>query len=253
PDPGCAPRLTADAPATALARLRTLGEEAPGIDLPLATAAVLSARFTLLTPAGTLPCPGPRRRLVDGGYFENSGLTTVLEVVDALRPIARDRRVALVILRIENSRATTNAGNAHGAAPQDPPGWLAEIASPVRALMATREARGEQARAAVSRAVEQSRISCAAARRAQVAADLSREVELTPCVEIGEIAFALSPGCVPIPLGWSLSDGARQEMQRQLLGAPAQGCAEGGKTGRLNNWLAMDSVFGLLAPPVPTP
>lgn len=253
PDPGCAPRLTADAPATALARLRTLGEEAPGIEVPLTTAAVLSARFTLMTPAGTLPCPGPRRRLVDGGYFENSGLTTVLEVVDALRPFARDRQVALHILRIENSRATTNAGNAYGAAPQDPPGWLAELASPLRALMATREARGEQARAAVSQAVEQSGISCRAAARAR-AVTRSLDVELTPCVEIGEIAFALSPGCVPIPLGWSLSDNARREMQEQLLGAPAaKGCAEEGVAGRSRNRMAMSSVFRVLMPPSPPP
>lgn len=252
PDPGCAPRLTADAPATALARLRTLGEEAPGIDVSLTTAAVLSARFTLMTPAGTLPCPGSRRRLVDGGYFENSGLTTVLEVVDALRQTARNRQVALHILRIENSRATTNAGNAYGVAPQDPPGWLAELASPLRALMATREARGEQARAAVSRAVEQSQVDCRAARRARIAADESRGLELTRCVEIGEIAFTLAPGCVPIPLGWSLSDGARQEMQEQLLGVPAaKGCAEEGQADRARNRAAAESVLWLLMPPSP--
>jgi hypothetical protein len=233
----CAPPLAADASPVEIARMRSLGEEVPGVDLPLSTAALLSARFTLLSPAGTLPCPGPRRRLVDGGYFENSGLTTMLDVVDGLRDLAGERGIALVILRIENSRATTNADTVAGAEQPNPSGALAELASPVRTLLATREARGEQARAAVGRAVTQSRLTCATT---------------SPCVAIEEVVFALAPGCVPIPLGWSLSDGARQEMQEQLLGLPPSSgelCAQLGAPGRAQNRLAMDRVFRLLERP----
>jgi hypothetical protein len=76
-------------------RLLTTAEIAPGRDLPLLEAAFVSARFPIVTPAATLPCPrkvvvrlknggekkvNTRWRLVDGGYFENSGLTTALEL-----------------------------------------------------------------------------------------------------------------------------------------------------------------------------
>lgn len=240
PVSGCAELPGIDQPVTEIARMRTLAEDVPGIDMPLSTAALLSARFTLLSPAGTLPCPGPRRRLVDGGYFENSGLTTMLDVIDSLRDIARERRVALVMLRIENSRATTNPSNVAGAAPELPPGSLVELASPVRALMATRSARGEQARAAAQRVVQLSRQACAAATAA------------LPCVDIREVAFTLSPGCVPIPLGWSLSDEARRDMQNQLLGRSDGGrsvCLSRGAPGRAQNRLSLDMVQRLLTPP----
>lgn len=240
PASGCAELPGNDQPVTEIARMRTLAEDVPGIDMPLSTAALLSARFTLLSPAGTLPCPGPRRRLVDGGYFENSGLTTMLDVIDSLRDIARERRVELVMLRIENSRATTNPSNVAGAAPELPAGSLVELASPVRALMATRSARGEQARAAAQRVVQLSRQACAAATAAM------------PCVEIREVAFALSPGCVPIPLGWSLSDEARRDMQNQLLGKSDGGrsvCVSRGAPGRAQNRLSLDMVQRLLTPP----
>jgi hypothetical protein len=55
------------------------------IDFPLSTAAILSARFTIVTPAGWFnrcdkqngeTLPSQKARLVDGGYFENSGIST---------------------------------------------------------------------------------------------------------------------------------------------------------------------------------
>jgi hypothetical protein len=78
-----------------------------GFDIPLASAVSLSARFPILTPAGWLQldrkkCEWMRKDgeiqhgqkrdrlyLVDGGYFENSGLETALEVVGRLRALVR--------------------------------------------------------------------------------------------------------------------------------------------------------------------
>jgi len=57
--------------------------------LSLSTAVHLSARFTYVSPAGTLEKNGDiYGRAVDGGYFENSGTTTALEImktIDSLR------------------------------------------------------------------------------------------------------------------------------------------------------------------------
>ena len=55
----------------------------------LSTAALLSARFPIISPAGHMHMDGkdnPRGdEVVDGGYFENSGLTTALDVAAALK------------------------------------------------------------------------------------------------------------------------------------------------------------------------
>jgi len=52
------------------------------VHVPLSTAAVLSARFPLVTPAGLEPSlEGTGRRYVDGGYFENSGFSTLSDVI----------------------------------------------------------------------------------------------------------------------------------------------------------------------------
>lgn len=57
--------------------------------LPLAHAVLNSARFTYVSPAGTLigrrdRDEGVADRLVDGGYFDNSGAETVLDAIAAL-------------------------------------------------------------------------------------------------------------------------------------------------------------------------
>lgn len=63
-------------------------------ELPTFSAAHNSARFTLVSPAGTVwrrsgePADGAARRLgqvVDGGYFENSATTTLQGIIDRLR------------------------------------------------------------------------------------------------------------------------------------------------------------------------
>ena len=56
---------------------RPLLRDAP--DLRLSTAALLSARFPIISPAGVLRNDADASfgdRVVDGGYFENSGLST---------------------------------------------------------------------------------------------------------------------------------------------------------------------------------
>lgn len=64
------------------------------VELELASAISLSARFPWLTPAGWLDlaqseCPDRSKRdrvyLVDGGYFENSGLETAIEMATYMR------------------------------------------------------------------------------------------------------------------------------------------------------------------------
>lgn len=79
-------------------------------DLAFSTAAILSARFPYMSPAGGLYFNGRWNHYVDGGYFDNSGAGIVTEI---LRHIATERRrsphtawiqrVRPVVLHISNT------------------------------------------------------------------------------------------------------------------------------------------------------
>ena len=81
-------------------RPRTFTAHEPYRDIPLVTSALLSARFPVVAPAGRLgttevaegvrgcdnpPATLPPATLRDGGYMENSGLLTVIEVLPSIR------------------------------------------------------------------------------------------------------------------------------------------------------------------------
>jgi hypothetical protein len=188
-------------------RLQTLDDlVTPRIEVSAAAAAILSARFPGMTAPGRLPCSGNQPRLVDGGYFENSGLTTVLELRDELRKRPSADGVSFVIVQIENGRATPDWSFANGDPPPPPANWLPELMSPLRAIAGTREARGDLARKALKTAVpdtEECKAGC----------DYRLLFELRPCK-------------TPIPLGWSLSEKAREEIRRQLFEASANGAED---------------------------
>ncbi|MCR9136240.1 MAG: hypothetical protein NXI27_09600 [Alphaproteobacteria bacterium] len=114
-----------------------------GEGLSLISAAVLSARFTYITPAGTLYLNSdfldegdlPQKvRLVDGGYFENSGVDTAMDIIESVRPIAL---AAGADIRLISLQYTTQPGESSQ--------FLGETLSPIRALLATRVRRGRLA------------------------------------------------------------------------------------------------------------
>ena len=85
---------------TAPLPFETLYDVDPNVDLPLSTAACLSARFPVVSPPAFLPqwretglsgaatdkttALTVKRSYVDGGYCENTGVQTVLDIVAAL-------------------------------------------------------------------------------------------------------------------------------------------------------------------------
>ena len=90
--------------------IRTVTCEKDKIDFPLSTAAILSARFSVVTPAGWFNRCGSdgnpqKARLVDGGYFENSGITTAYEIGTKLEEIIKkdkdffkDKKIKVIYL-----------------------------------------------------------------------------------------------------------------------------------------------------------
>ncbi len=191
-------------------------------ELPTFSAVHNSARFTLVSPAGTVlrragdDADGNVQRLgqvVDGGYFENSGTTTLQAVIDRLRgthagarlpadaaPDAAGATAAAARIRVIHISNDTGvpafARNGLDVCPArlHPPGQNAplngELRAPLVAILATRDARGEYARQALMDQVAALR---------------------------GELwHFRLCPGERALPLGWTLSPESTAEMLRQL-------------------------------------
>ncbi len=160
-----------------------------GPDVRLSTTALLSARFPVVSPAGVIRAKGDSGvngdRVVDGGYFENAGLTTALDVARALKA----RKITPIVLWVrndpiideedykskdagvaKNERATTVAKTS--ATPQFPPraagsprmqganpdgisAFFGVVATPLEALAATRDGHAAEAADLIQRRLEE--------------------------------------------------------------------------------------------------
>jgi hypothetical protein len=192
--------------------------------VPLSEAVLNSARFTYVSPAGTLethlanpPVPD-RMQLVDGGYFENSGSTTLLELMRLLRGKAKQQGLSLrfIVIHISNDPLMSDFIEQHDATHPMPfysaacpsvPGVMHEPVSgeaiaPLNALLDTRSARGEYARVQLLDSLRPD------------ATDPARGDMLWH--------FRLCPGNYPIPLGWTISTPVFSELGRQLNLYPLQ-------------------------------
>jgi hypothetical protein len=176
--------------------------------LPLSTAAHMSARFTYVSPAGTLVKDGKvHGRVVDGGYFENSGATATLAIVQLIRELRDngDKRWDYVdpyVIHISNDPVEAKyAVDSLPTAPDNPNikprRFLNELLSPLYAFLHTRDARGYYARESVAWAVGHSQY----------------------------LHFGLCRRSANVPLGWVLSQSTRTHMESQLTN-PDLRCVE---------------------------
>ena len=172
------------------------------------TAAHLSARFMYVSPAATVRDRTGRTwgHLVDGGYFENSGAATLLDVLAALERAAREVDLAghidPVVLLIANDPAGAKPDEDPTGTIREPLSFAVETRAPPITLLQTREGRGSQAQAVLKRRVEW------------------RNPDLPP----GHFRFYQpTDDGVPLPLGWMLSPSARRELDRQIIIESVQG------------------------------
>lgn len=166
------------------------------LTMPLSTAVGLSARFPLIAPAGRIPASreqfaGETRRYVDGGYFENSGTATVRDILTAIRAISTGTayNVDLYVLTIGSEVALPQYSNR----------GFGEILSPIRTSLNTREARGTVAVAQLLTTISEFRRVGRGAWKSAM------------------IQFKLRQRKIPLPLGWALSESARNEIAAQLV------------------------------------
>jgi len=202
-------------------------------DIRLSSAVHNSARFTFVSPAGHLDRGDSleRGRVVDGGYFENSGLVTLREVYGKIRekyPLVRVVAVYLcndpVACRDEPDTTEHTDGSGQAQAQSQTAArdalvkaiddsvsrthnsWANELLAPVRAVLDARDARGELA-------------------LAQMRHDLdSNFIQLNVCGQLtrgdsSERAKRAHDRVVSPPLGWSLSRLASNWMDASMLDA----------------------------------
>jgi hypothetical protein len=122
----------------------------PNLDLNISTAAGLSARFPYVTPVGWYrrSSDNERLRLADGGYFDNSGIPTALDIGRALQDIdgyGKNFEIIYISLIDQPSQNTINQfkGTASQLHYND---GVNEVFSPIRSLF---NARGARSRSAV--------------------------------------------------------------------------------------------------------
>ena len=190
-----------------------LGADKQTGNMPLSTAAHLSARFTYVSPAGTIRTPEGKLwgHIVDGGYFENSGAASAAELMQKMQTVAdavgkeKSRKVSLMLILIRNDSDATDVCRIAQSAPRQPVASerLNELFSPVRALLNTREARG--------RLAEQDAVDFVRRLHGGTVSAQSSQCE-AGCV----FEFGLMPEAIEPPLGWSLSRASRDSMNRQL-------------------------------------
>jgi hypothetical protein len=152
-------------------------------DVPLSTAAVASARFPWLTPAAWFKDPvdsGNIRRMVDGGYFENSGVATAEDLIERLQGLAVREKLEVEFHLI--------AMTAAGFPTEDNYLGLGELISPIMSLLNARRAQTNTTVDLADRKlgpIDPGKGSISAVRRLQ-------RVELKNML-------------TPLPLGWRLS------------------------------------------------
>jgi hypothetical protein len=118
-------------------------------DVRQSTAAHNSARFPFISPPGEVRnrTNNVVDRIVDGGYFENFGAQTALELASAVRAV--DSKLAPFILIISNDPEipTDDVLKAPDASEG---AFLSDVSAPVQAIMNTRAARGTLALNAIA-------------------------------------------------------------------------------------------------------
>lgn len=175
-----------------------------GEDVALSTAAHDSARFAYVSPAGRLLSKdgADQGHVVDGGYFENSGAATLMDVLHVLRGSRWIDRLQFEVIYLCNSaeRCWDPGTEAPPSVPRYRRFDATEVFAPVQALLGAREARGELALAAIS-----------------------RRPDLAGFLEFGTCPGDPAQAAAPEPLGWQLSEVMRSRLTRQAAGDDAPG------------------------------
>jgi hypothetical protein len=113
------------------------------MDIDVVTAARLSASFTWVTPAARANSDPLKPHLVDGGYYDNYGMATLVEWLDEALNGAHGKIHKVLVLQIHSSPVTGEGAPPPGK-PRPPAtttrGWFFQLLAPTLALLNVRSA-----------------------------------------------------------------------------------------------------------------
>jgi len=160
----------------------------------LKTAVGASARFTYVLPHGYFwderGTEWIKRRIVDGGYYENSGSATAEEILRALQQLATDRHLPVLFLPIQIVSPPPHRMRSYA---------LSELLVPAQAMLHTRGARGRDATAHIHGTAP-----------AHPWATSGKDVDLVFELNRGKYGRTYH-----MPLGWNLSALSRHRIEQQ--------------------------------------
>ncbi len=105
----------------------------PDDDLAISTAVRLSATFPYVTPAARADVPGRQPHVVDGGYYDNFGMSTLVEWLDAALHHASHQVKRVLILQIRG--APTREATAATAREVSSRGWFYQAFAPLATMI----------------------------------------------------------------------------------------------------------------------
>ena len=208
-------RTTPVSEATTLAATKDLADYlCPGQDIKVSTAALMSARFPVITPSGRIggsliECTDDpiNAFVVDGGYNEGSGAGTLTELWQRLEPnveaFNQDHDACIVpfLIQIDNGYENPGAAPA-GSSP-------IEVLVPIRTLVASQF--GRIANAREQAAIEFDRPLDVGGKPIVVTDPSGRQITS----RYARITTRAHPG-VQAPLGWTLSNASFDDLRSQL-------------------------------------
>jgi predicted chitinase len=188
--------------------LSPTGGRSESLNLRLSTAAFVSARFPWVSPAATIPAKDEfspkgveKTRLVDGGYFDNSGIETAVDLLQAITPQinelnkAADRpKVAVKLIVLGGGQYPVRDSFA-----------LGETMEPIRTLLSTRESRAYIAINKASRIPE--------LRNQTYERDIHGKIERVATKSLRLVG--LKRHAYDLPLGWAMSLRTREIVENQ--------------------------------------
>jgi predicted chitinase len=188
--------------------LTPTGGRSESLNLRLSTAAFVSARFPWVSPAATIPAKDEfspkgveKTRLVDGGYFDNSGVETAVDLLQAITPqindlnkVADRPKVAVKLIVLGGGQYPVRDSFAMG-----------ETMEPIRTLLSTRESRAYIAINKASRVPE--------LRNQTYERDIHGKIERVATKSLRLVG--LKKHAYDLPLGWAMSLRTREIVENQ--------------------------------------
>lgn len=216
--PDCAdPRNGVAGSIDLLAAYAPPGERACLGPLSAANAAMLASRFPYVTPSAVLPGCGdfPTAQIVDGGYVENSGLGTLVDLAPAVGQLVREynasRPVAPPIVPIV---VYLDNGTGSDRPPQDPKVVQETLVPPIAWMRAIGQQNSTPTLLArLDTVLDPGRLAVR---------DPERLASIRRLIVVHQGTFP----DVSAPLGWVLSEFSRAAMRRGLNDSASCGCAD---------------------------